>query len=65
KAALRAAGLALAPELAARGVGMRMLTINGFIRPGGRFDPDRIAEAFWEHVSDAGAEVERIYDGRS
>ncbi|HEX6887914.1 MAG TPA: SDR family NAD(P)-dependent oxidoreductase, partial [Candidatus Nanopelagicales bacterium] len=47
KAALRAAGLALAPELAARGVGMRMLTINGFIRPGGRFDPDRIAEAFW------------------
>jgi NADP-dependent 3-hydroxy acid dehydrogenase YdfG len=65
KAALRAAGFALAPELAARGVRMRMLTINGFIRPGGRFDPDRIAEAFWAHAQDAGADLERVYDGRS
>jgi short-subunit dehydrogenase len=64
KAALRAAGLALAPELAGQGVRMRMLTVNGFIRPGGRFDPDRIAQAFWTHAQDAEAEVERIYDGR-
>jgi NADP-dependent 3-hydroxy acid dehydrogenase YdfG len=64
KAAMRAAGLALAPELAGRGVRMRMLTINGFIRPGGRFDPDRIAEVFWAHAQDADADVERIYDGR-
>jgi short-subunit dehydrogenase len=65
KAALRAAGFALAPELAAHGVRMRMLTINGFIRPGGRFDPDRIAEAFWAHAQDAGADLERVYDGRA
>jgi NADP-dependent 3-hydroxy acid dehydrogenase YdfG len=65
KAAMRAAGLALAPELAGHGVRMRMLTVNGFIRPGGRFDPDRIAEAFWAHAQDPQADVERIYDGRS
>ena len=43
EAALRAAGFALAQELAPHGVQLRMLTIKGFIRPGGRFDPDRIA----------------------
>jgi short-subunit dehydrogenase len=64
KAAMRAAGLALAQELAPRGVSLRMLTVNGFIRPGGRFDPDRIAEAFWTHLVDPDADVERIYDGR-
>ena len=64
KAALRAAGLALAQELAPQGVQLRMLTINGFIRPGGRFDPDRIAEAFWAFAQEPGADVERIYDGR-
>jgi short-subunit dehydrogenase len=65
KAAMRAAGLALAQELAPRGVSLRMLTVNGFIRPGGRFDPDRIAEAFWAHLVDPDADVERVYDGRS
>ncbi|MGB8020686.1 MAG: SDR family NAD(P)-dependent oxidoreductase [Candidatus Nanopelagicales bacterium] len=64
KAAMRAAGLALAQELAPHGVELRMLTVNGFIRPGGRFDPDRIAEAFWAFASEPGADVERIYDGR-
>jgi len=64
KAAMRAAGLALAQELAPRGVRLRMLTVNGFIRPGGRFDPDRIAEAFWAHATDPHADVERVYDGR-
>jgi NADP-dependent 3-hydroxy acid dehydrogenase YdfG len=65
KAAMRAAGFALAQELAPHGVALRMLTVNGFIRPGGRFDPDRIAEAFWAHAEDPDADVERIYDGRS
>jgi NADP-dependent 3-hydroxy acid dehydrogenase YdfG len=65
KAALRAAGLALAQELAPHGVRLRMLTVNGFIRPGGRFDPERIAEAFWAHATDPQADVERIYDGRT
>ncbi len=65
KAALRAAGLALAQELAGHGIELRMLTVNGFIRAGGRFDPDRIADAFWAFVNDPEADVERIYDGRS
>lgn len=65
KAAMRAAGIALAQELAPHGVRLRMLTINGFIRPGGRFDPERIAEAFWAHAEDPDADVERIYDGRT
>jgi short-subunit dehydrogenase len=64
KAAMRAAGLALAQELAPHGVRLRMLTVNGFIRPGGRFDPDRVASAFWAHAEDPDADVERIYDGR-
>ncbi len=64
KAAMRAAGLALAQELAPQGVRLRMLTVNGFIRPGGRFDPDRIAAAFWAHATDPQADVERVYDGR-
>lgn len=64
KAAMRAAGFALAQELAPQGVTLRMLTIQGFIRPGGRFDPDRIAEAFWEFAQEPGADVERLYDGR-
>lgn len=64
KAALRAAGLALAPELAEHGVRLRMLTVNGFIRPGGRFDPDRIAAAFMAHLQDPVGQVELIYDGK-
>lgn len=64
KAALRTAALALAPELAERGVRLRMLTVKGFITPGGAFDPDRIAEAFWAHALDPDAEVERVFVGR-
>lgn len=64
KAALRAAGFALAEELAPHGVALRMLTITGLIRPGGRFDPDRIAEAFWAFAQEPRADVERLYDGR-
>lgn len=64
KAAMRAAGFALAQELAPHGVTLRMLTVKGFIRPGGRFDPDRIAEVFWAFAQEPGADVERLYDGR-
>lgn len=64
KAALRAAGLAMAQELAPQGITLRMLTVNGFIRPGGRFDPDRIAAAFWAHLEAVDVDAEHIYDGR-
>jgi hypothetical protein len=64
RAAMRAAGYALAQELAHHGVVLRMLTITGVIRPGGRFDPDRIAAAFWAFAQEPVADVERLYDGR-
>ena len=63
KAALRAAAFALAPELAERGVRLRMLTVRGSISPGGPLDPDRIAEAFWQHAEDPHAEVELMFHG--
>ncbi len=65
KAALRAAGLALAQELTPLGVRLRMLTIRGVIRRGGPLDPDLIAEAFWAFVQEEGSDVERLHDGRS
>ncbi len=47
KSALRALALAIAPELAQAGIHLATVTVYGSIKPGGRFDPDRIAEAFW------------------
>ena len=47
KSALRGLALAMAPELAASGIHLATVTIFGSIKPGGRFDPDRIAEVFW------------------
>jgi NAD(P)-dependent dehydrogenase (short-subunit alcohol dehydrogenase family) len=64
KAALRAAALALAPELAERGIDLRMMTITGVIRSGGPFDPDRIAQAFWAFAQEPTTDVERIFDGQ-
>ena len=47
KSALRGLALAIAPELAAAGIHLATVTVFGSIRPGGRFDPDAIAERFW------------------
>ena len=63
KAALRAAALALGPELSDRGVDLRLLTITGVIHPGTAFDPDRIAAAFWAFAQESEGEFERIFDG--
>jgi NAD(P)-dependent dehydrogenase (short-subunit alcohol dehydrogenase family) len=65
KAALRAAAFALAPELAAQGVRLRMITVRGSIAAGGPLDPDRIAAALWAHSVDPDAPVELQFDGRS
>lgn len=61
KAALRTAALALAADLAPRGVRVRTLTIAGFVAPGTAFDPDRIA-ARLIGLAD-GDEVEVVYQG--
>jgi NAD(P)-dependent dehydrogenase (short-subunit alcohol dehydrogenase family) len=65
KAAARALVLAAASDFAAQGVHLATVTIAGQVSPGGPFDPDRIAEAFWSlHVEPRDAwTVERIFDG--
>jgi NAD(P)-dependent dehydrogenase (short-subunit alcohol dehydrogenase family) len=48
KAALRAMVLAMAPVLAQEGIGCTTVTVDGAIAPGTAFDPDKIAERFWQ-----------------
>jgi short-subunit dehydrogenase len=47
KAALRNFALALGREVRPDGVHVAMVQICGRIEPGGFFDPDRIADAYW------------------
>jgi NAD(P)-dependent dehydrogenase (short-subunit alcohol dehydrogenase family) len=65
KSALRGLVLAMAPELAAAGVHAATVTVAGMVAPGGPFDPDRVAEAFWEvHAEPRGAwSAERVFSG--
>jgi short-subunit dehydrogenase len=63
KAALRGAAFALAEELAPLGVTVRTVTIAGRIVPGTAFDPERIAQTFWDVYSNPSTEVERMYTG--
>lgn len=48
KAALRSLALCLAEELAPQGIHVATLTIAGFVQPHTPFNPDTIAEHFWE-----------------
>lgn len=48
KAALRAMVLAMAPVLARDGIACTMVTVDGAIAPDTAFDPDRIAQRYWE-----------------
>lgn len=65
KAAVRALVHAAAPEFAANGIHLGTVTIAGQVAPGGAFDPDRIAEAFWAlHAEPREAwTAERVFDG--
>jgi NAD(P)-dependent dehydrogenase (short-subunit alcohol dehydrogenase family) len=47
KAAMRTLALCLHQELAEDPVNVVTLTVGGMVRPGGAFDPDRIAERMW------------------
>jgi NAD(P)-dependent dehydrogenase (short-subunit alcohol dehydrogenase family) len=47
KAALRALADVLAQQLGPDGIHVATVTIHGAIDPGTRYDPDRIAEAYW------------------
>ena len=50
KAALRSAATMLGADLAADGIRVGTLTINGQIVAGTGFDPEKIAERYWEVV---------------
>jgi NAD(P)-dependent dehydrogenase (short-subunit alcohol dehydrogenase family) len=55
KAGLRSLALSLAAELAPAGIHVATVTVAGFVQPGTRFDPDRIAEEYWRlHLQEAG-----------
>ena len=63
KTGLRTVARLLADDLAPHGVRVRTLIVAGVIEPGTRFDPDRIAAAFWDLHADPGDEVERVFTG--
>ena len=48
KAGVRSLALSLAQEVAPDGVHVATVTVSGIIQPGGYYDPDRIAEVYWE-----------------
>jgi NAD(P)-dependent dehydrogenase (short-subunit alcohol dehydrogenase family) len=47
KAAVRALTTLLAGEYGPAGIHVATVTVGGAVAPGGRFDPDRIAEEYW------------------
>ena len=56
KAALRNLALTLSQALEPSGIHAATVTIGGMIEPGGRFDPDKIADVFWSlHAEPKGA----------
>ena len=56
KAALRNLAFSLYAELKDSGVHAATVTICGLVKPGTPFDPDRIAECYWQlHTQPAGA----------
>ncbi|HJU83141.1 MAG TPA: SDR family NAD(P)-dependent oxidoreductase [Holophagaceae bacterium] len=65
KASQRSLLLSLVQELQGTGIHAATVTICGMIQPGTAFDPDQLAEHFWQlHAQPKGAfEVERIIKG--
>lgn len=65
KAGLRSLALTLHAELAPEGIHAATVTVDGAVAPGTAFDPDRVAEAFWQlHQDPAGAfRAELIFRG--
>lgn len=47
KAGLRNLAIAMGDELEAEGVHVAMVTINDFVRPGARLEPEAVAENYW------------------
>jgi NAD(P)-dependent dehydrogenase (short-subunit alcohol dehydrogenase family) len=65
KSALRGFVHASASEFAQTGLRLSTVTVAGQVAPGGAFDPDRIATAFWKLHTSPNPDVELIFDGRA
>jgi NAD(P)-dependent dehydrogenase (short-subunit alcohol dehydrogenase family) len=67
KAALRTVASILAQEYGPRGVHIATVTVGGAVEPDGPFDPDRIAERYWQlHQQPPGAwERESVFAGET
>jgi len=65
KAGVRALTTLLAGEYGPAGIHVATVTVGGAVAPGGRFDPDRIAEEYWRlHTQRPGAwEHEVVFTG--
>ena len=48
KAGVRSLTFTLADELKPQGIHVATVTIAGFVKPGTRFDPDAIADVYWD-----------------
>lgn len=48
KAALRSVGLGLFKELLPAGIHVAVVAVCGIVEPGGLFDPDLVAEQYWQ-----------------
>jgi short-subunit dehydrogenase len=66
KAGVRALTTLLAGEYGSSGIHVATVTVGGAVAPGGRFDPDRIAEQYWRlHVQGPEAwEHEVLFTGQ-
>jgi len=66
KAGVRALTRLLASEYGPAGIHVATVTVGGAVAPGGRFDPDRIAEQYWRlHVQGPEAwEHEVLFTGQ-
>jgi NAD(P)-dependent dehydrogenase (short-subunit alcohol dehydrogenase family) len=65
KADVRALTVLLAKQYGPAGIHVATVTVGGAVSPGGRFDPDRIAELYWRlHTQPRGAwEHEVVFAG--
>ncbi|WP_191090167.1 SDR family NAD(P)-dependent oxidoreductase [Histidinibacterium aquaticum] len=64
KSAMRGLALASAEAFHERGLNFRTITINGAIKEGTPFAPDKIAEAFWEAHASPDWQPEIVFEGR-
>lgn len=59
KAGIRNLSFCLYAELKSKNIHAATVTINGFVKPGTKWDPDFIAEAFWKLYEQKQGEFER------